>query len=186
MHFIIVPGLNGSDHNHWQSAWESAWLANSTRIAPASWTHPDRDDWTAAIDHAVRQHADDDVVLVTHSLGCYAAAHWLTTSAAPHVRGVFMVAPPDQRAPSFPITLLPTFAGLEPSPLRLPAVLVASDDDPYCTVEAAARLAVNWTVPLVTTGRQGHINSDSDLGLWPLGQRLLTTFVAGLGLTVAT
>jgi len=186
MHFIIIPGLDGSDHNHWQSTWESGWLANSTRIAPASWTHPDRDDWTAAIDHAAGQVADDDVVLVTHSLGCYAAAHWLTTSAAPHVRGVFMVAPPDQRAPAFPTTLLSTFACLEPSPLRLPAVLVASDDDPYCTPEAAARLAVNWAVPLVTTGRLGHINSDSDLGLWPLGQRLLTSFVAGLGLTVAT
>jgi len=38
--FIIIPGLNGSDHNHWQSTWESGWLANSTRIAPASWTQP--------------------------------------------------------------------------------------------------------------------------------------------------
>ena len=80
MHFIIIPGLDGSDHNHWQSRWEADWLTDATRIAPASWTHPDLDDWTAAIDRAVRRRPDDDVVLITHSLGCLAAAHWLITS----------------------------------------------------------------------------------------------------------
>jgi predicted alpha/beta hydrolase family esterase len=188
MHFIIVPGLDGSDHNHWQSRWESDWLPHATRIAPASWTHPDLDDWTAAIDQAVKECASDDVVLITHSLGCLAASHYLTTSVRPaaefpSVRGVFLVAPPDRLAPTFPTSLLPIFTAIDPAPLGLPAVLVVSEDDPYCTVEAAARLATGWAVPLVTTGRQGHINSDSDLGLWPLGQGLLTSFLAGLSVS---
>ena len=176
MHFIIIPGLDGSDDNHWQSRWESGWLHGATRIAPASWTHPDLDDWTAAIDSAVRRHPDDDVVLITHSLGCLAAAHWLTT-ASHTVRGVFLVAPPDQLAPTFPTALIPAFASIDPAPLGLPAVLIASEDDPYCTVEAADRLATAWAVPLITTGRHGHLNSDSDLGEWPVGRQLLTTFL---------
>ena len=179
MHFIIIPGLDGSDHNHWQSRWESGWLPAATRIAPASWTNPDLTDWTAAIDRAVS--GRDDVVLITHSLGCLAAAHWLTTTSAPSVRGVFLVAPPDQLAATFPAALLSTFVPLSPSPLSVPAVLVVSEDDPYCTVDAAGRLAAGWAVPLITTGRQGHINSDSGLGLWPAGQDLFTSFLAGLG-----
>ena len=180
MHHIIVPGWNGSDAAHWQSVWESDWL-QATRIEPASWSHPDRDDWTAALDRAV-QKADDDVVFIAHSLGCFAVAHWLTrTPDASRVRGVFLVAPPDQRAETFPAETLASF--IEPNPVKigLPAVLVASEDDPYCSVDGATRMAGEWQVPLITIGRQGHINSDSDLGLWPVGQGLLTAFKAGLG-----
>ena len=79
MQHIIVPGWNGSGASHWQSVWESGWLPDAIRIEPASWDHPDRDDWTAAIERAV-QKADDEVVLITHSLGCFAVAHWLTST----------------------------------------------------------------------------------------------------------
>jgi predicted alpha/beta hydrolase family esterase len=177
--YIIVPGWNGSDAAHWQSVWESGWLAGATRIAPASWTHPDRDDWTAAIERSVKD-ADDDVLIVAHSLGCFAVAHWLTGTPNARVRGVFLVAPPDQRAETFPADLLATFVDPAPVPIGLPAVLIASTDDPYCSVEAAARMTAEWQIPLITTGRDGHLNSDSDLGDWPDGQNLLTAFRAGL------
>ncbi len=39
MRVVIVPGINGSDADHWQSHWErssSGWK----RIAPASWDEP--------------------------------------------------------------------------------------------------------------------------------------------------
>jgi predicted alpha/beta hydrolase family esterase len=183
MRFIIIPGLDGSDDNHWQSRWESGWLPATTRIAPASWTHPDLGDWTAAIDRAVRRRPNDDVVLVAHSLGCLAAAHWLTTSSRT-VRGAFLVAPPDHLTESFPTALIPTFASIDHAPLGLPAVLIASSNDPYCTVEAADRLATTWAVPLVITGHHGHLNSDSDLGMWPLGRQLFISFLAGLGFSV--
>ncbi|MGW6282588.1 RBBP9/YdeN family alpha/beta hydrolase [Kribbella sp. NPDC055071] len=180
MHYIIVPGWNGSDGDHWQSIWASDWLPAATRIAPASWTHPDRDDWTSAIERSV-QDADDEVVLVAHSLGCFAAAEWLTGTTSTRVRGVFLVAPPDQRAETFPADLLATFLAPDPVAIGVPAVLVASEDDPYCSVDAAARMAAEWRTPLITTGLQGHINSDSNLGAWHLGQSLLTAFTAGLG-----
>jgi predicted alpha/beta hydrolase family esterase len=191
MHFIIVPGLDGSDRNHWQSAWESDWLPDATRITPASWTHPDRDDWVTAIDRAMDGRSPagdrppDDVILITHSLGCLAATHWLTTSPSATVRGVFLVAPPDPLGPTFPTALLESFVPFEPAPLDVPAVLVVSEDDPYCTLDAADRLATGWDVPLINAGHHGHLNSDSDLGLWPFGQDLLTSFLAGLGQRIA-
>jgi predicted alpha/beta hydrolase family esterase len=183
MRFVIVPGLDGSDDRHWQSRWETDWLPSPVRIQPSSWTTPDLDDWSRAITTAVP--AEGDVVFIAHSLGCLAVAHWLTTGSplVTAVRGAFLVAPPDQLASTFPTTRLPTFASLPASPLGLPGVLVASDNDPYCTVEAATRLATCWEVPLVATGRHGHLNSESDLDVWPSGQRLLTSFLAGLGVS---
>jgi predicted alpha/beta hydrolase family esterase len=124
------------------------------------------------------------VVFVAHSLGCYAVAHWLAAAASSDrapVRGAFLVAPPDQRAETYPAELLSTFLDSEPVAASVPAVLVASDNDPYCSIDAAARIADDWQIPLVTTGELGHINSESKLADWVLGQRLLTSFVAGLG-----
>jgi predicted alpha/beta hydrolase family esterase len=177
--FIVVPGLDGSDQNHWQSTWEADWLTTTTRITPASWTHPDRDDWTAAISDAIG-FADEPVVLIAHSLGCLAVAHWLTTVGSPTVRGAFLVAPPDQLAPTFPVDQIPTFTDQRATRLPVPGVLVASDNDPYCTIDAATRLATGWQIPLITTGSHGHLNSDSNLGAWPYGQALFTSFLAGL------
>jgi serine hydrolase len=184
MTFVIVPGLDGSDEHHWQSVWESSWLPSAICIEPSSWTTPDLDDWSKAITTAVDR-AGSDVVFIAHSLGCLAVAHWLTSVRTNAVRGAFLVAPPDQLAPTFPKALLPTFNSLPATPLNLPAVLVASDNDPYCTVQAASRLATDWVIPLITTGLQGHINSDSDLGPWLDGQALLTAFLSGLGMTSA-
>lgn len=182
MHYIIVPGWNGSDSEHWQSVWAAGWLPEATRITPASWTHPDRDDWVDAIEQCVRASDSEEVVLIAHSLGCFAVAQWLASDSGADraVRGAFLVAPPDQTAETFP-DLLATFLDPDPIAISTPALLVASDNDPYCTPEAAARMAGEWGIPLVTTGEQGHINSESGLGDWLLGQSLLTSFVAGLG-----
>ncbi|MGW7682766.1 RBBP9/YdeN family alpha/beta hydrolase [Kribbella sp. NPDC054772] len=77
MTFVIIPGLDGSDERHWQSRWESDWLADAVRIQPASWSAPDLADWSDAITRAVEK-APGAIVFITHSLGCHALAHWLT------------------------------------------------------------------------------------------------------------
>ena len=101
-HSVIVPGIGGSGPAHWQSRWEVG-LRDARRIAPASWDDPDLDDWVAAIDRTV-DHADPVPVLVAHSLGCLAVAHWAlrTHDASERVAGAFLVAPPDPARPEFP------------------------------------------------------------------------------------
>lgn len=176
MRFVIVPGLDGSDESHWQSRWEADWGSLAVRIEPLSWTEPDLDDWDKAIAAAVTR-ADSDVVLVAHSLGCLVAAHW----AAQHpesVSGVFLVAPPDRFGPSFPAGLVPSFATLAEKPLNIPGLVVYSDDDPYCTPEAAQRQAAKWGLPLTSVGPYGHLNSASGLHGWETGRSLLTALLA--------
>jgi uncharacterized protein len=177
MTFVIIPGLDGSDEQHWQSSWETSLPA--VRIRPSSWSAPDLTDWTAAITRAVSA-ATGDIVFITHSLGCHAVAHWLRVVGSPSVRGAFLVAPPDPLAPTFPVDRLPSFTSLPAAPLGVPAVLLASTDDPYCGIDAAGRMGKAWEAPLIALDHLGHINSDTDLGPWTTGRQLLTAFLAGL------
>ena len=176
--YVILPGIDGSDERHWQTMWEQEWGTAAVRIAPASWSAPDLDDWVraaqAAYDEASRR--DDRVVLVAHSLGCWVAAEWL--SPATPVAGAFLVAPPDPRGPGFPRERLATFTDLTAQPLSCPATVVGSLNDTYCTPEAAATFATDWNATLHVTGPHdphGHLNSDSALGSWQQGRDLLAT-----------
>lgn len=174
--YVVIPGINGSDERHWQSRWESQWGADAVRIAPASWDEPDLRDWVAAV-HTAHQAAasrDGQVVLVAHSLGCWAAARWLAETRPGDVVA-FLVAPPDTRAPSFPRDEAPTFVDVSARPLPCPGLLVTSDDDPYCDAAASTSFARGWQVRHHSVGDQGHINSGSGVGDWPAGRELLRT-----------
>lgn len=175
MRYVIVPGINGSDEQHWQSIWQAEWEPTVSRISPSSWDEPDLEDWCAALDRAAAGAVP--AVFVAHSLGCHAVTAWLARrpNAA---RGVFLVAPPDTAGPRFPPEAA-TFATVTPEPLGVPGVLVTSQNDPYCTPEAAAQLAAAWRVDHIDVGLVGHVNSASGLGRWDFGHALLTAFTAG-------
>ncbi|GAA1953275.1 alpha/beta hydrolase [Catenulispora subtropica] len=178
MRYVVIPGIGGSGPEHWQTLWENAWGARASRVRPASWDEPDLDDWCEALTRAVAR-SGPDVVLVGHSLGCLAAAVWLSRETRPSIRGAFLVAPPAVDAPSFPAAEAGSFIPVEPAPLTAPALVVSSDDDPYCDPESARRLAAAWHAGHVTVGRAGHINAASGLGAWPAGRKLLDAFLAG-------
>ncbi|ROR80316.1 hypothetical protein SAMN06295974_2524 [Plantibacter flavus] len=173
MSIITMPGIGGSDDAHWQSQWERETPA-IRRFAPASWDEPDLDDWSAALDRAV---ADEPAILVAHSLSCLLAVRWAAANPA-RVAGLFLVAAPDPDGPRFPRVAAAFAEDLDARP-PVPAVLVTSDDDPYCSEARAAEFAAMWGVPRISVGRQGHVNSASGLGAWPEGRRLLTAFSAG-------
>jgi predicted alpha/beta hydrolase family esterase len=173
--YVIVPGIDGSDGQHWQTVWERQWGASAVRISPASWSAPDLDDWVGAVqeayDDASRQ--DGHVVLVAHSLGCWAAATWLIQNPSTPIGGAFLVAPPDPHGPAFPRRAAATFIDVSAQPLPCPALVVGSADDPYCAAEAAAGFAARWGARWHPAGAYGHINSVSGLDAWPHGRELL-------------
>ncbi|MET7666231.1 alpha/beta hydrolase [Streptomyces sp. NPDC005356] len=39
--YVLIPGIDGSDEQHWQSLWEKRWGASAVRIAPTSWRQPE-------------------------------------------------------------------------------------------------------------------------------------------------
>jgi predicted alpha/beta hydrolase family esterase len=177
MRFVLIPGINGSDEDHWQSIWQAEWGLSATRIAPSSWDEPGLDDWCRAIDRAVDEARSGDVVLVAHSLGCLAAISW-AARRLPTIRGVFLVAPPDPDGPNFP-AVATTFTAVDPAPLAVPGLIVSSENDPYCSTDVGVRMADAWQLDRVGAGLVGHVNSASRLGRWDFGRALLTAFAAG-------
>lgn len=178
MRFVMVPGIDGSDDEHWQSIWERELGSSAERLAPSSWSDPDLADWCDALDRCVP--ADRPSLLIAHSLGCLAVARWAASRDPRAARGVVLVAPPDPSGPRFPDTAA-TFIGLPVEPLPIPGLVIASDDDPYASPRATGQLASGWRVPVVSVGAAGHLNSASGLGGWPAGRALITAFRAGLG-----
>ena len=64
---------------------------------------------------------------------------------------------------------------LAPVLQRLPfrSLLLASQDDPYCTFARAQAFASAWGSEFIDCGCRGHLNADSGLGDWPEGHRLV-------------
>ena len=60
--------------------------------------------------------------------------------------------------------------------LPCPALIVASEDDPYASLDYARRLAVHWRASFVNLGCKGHINAASNLDDWQQGLQLLHDF----------
>jgi predicted alpha/beta hydrolase family esterase len=168
---LIVPGIGNSGPDHWQSRWQQK-HAGLSRIAVDDWDRPERSHWVAAIERAVLA-LGPDTLIVAHSMGCLALAHWASAPHAP-ARGALLVAPPDPLGPAFPAAAH-GFAPLPEQRLDIPTIMVASDDDPYAAIEHAQHYAQAWGSTLHRIGKLGHINAASGLMDWDAGWHLLAS-----------
>ncbi|BAJ76586.1 predicted esterase of the alpha/beta hydrolase fold [Microbacterium testaceum StLB037] len=177
--YVIVPGIGGSGEQHWQTRWERRWRDAAVRVAPRSWDEPELEDWVDAVDRAVTDRAGsgDEVILVAHSLGCWAAAGWEARPAHAEVAGMLLVAPPDPDGDVFPRAAASSFVGVEVRPLSCRSVVVASSDDPYCPIEVAERFASGWGSAFRDAGGLGHLNTASGLDEWEWGRTVLAELV---------
>ena len=166
---LIVPGYRGSGPEHWQTHLERK-LAAARRVVMPSWTEPRREAWVAALEHEVARCAEPPV-LVAHSLGCIAVAHWAATSRR-RAAGALLVAPCDVDR-SVLSGVLRDFAPLPRGKLEFPSLITASTDDPYLDVERARDVAHDWGSRLHVLGPRGHINVASGFGPWFEGETLL-------------
>lgn len=169
---VIVPGLGGSAHDHWQSHWARKFGA--CRVEQADWERPELSTWIDSLLKTVEQSPDS--LLVAHSLGCILITHAAKRLPDLAVRGAFLVAPADiDKSPAVPAHLS-SFANIPLQPLPFPSVTVISDNDPYVSPERARALASAWQSQLIDVGAYGHINVASGFGAWPEGEELLLTF----------
>jgi predicted alpha/beta hydrolase family esterase len=176
---LLVPGLEGSGPDHWQTRWEAK-LSTARRVEQESWTRPVRDAWASRLSEAV--HAGDParpIVLVAHSLGVVAVAHAAPLLRPGLVRGAFLVSPADVESEALP-GVDPAFAPIPRDPLPFPSVLVASRTDPHCTFERAEDLAYAWGSAITDAGDVGHINVESGHGPWPEGTMRFAGFLKTL------
>lgn len=170
---LILPGIGGSGPEHWQTRWERL-HPEYRRIEMPDWDAPQRDVWLERIDAAVKA-AHSLPVVVAHSLGCLALAHWATRGGV--LRAALLVAVPDPEAPLYP-EAAKSFAPVPLARLGFRTRVVASRDDPYGGFEHAMRCSGAWGSELCDVGRAGHINADSRLGDWEAGEALLRGLLA--------
>jgi predicted alpha/beta hydrolase family esterase len=164
---LIVPGLRNSDVHHWQSLWQSS-LPHSKRIHVDNWDTADLHKWTTGINKELAR-LDKPAVIIAHSFGALASA----SVAAKHpekIAALFLVAPADPD--KFGIA-----KHLPQQPLRVPAKIIASTNDPWLTDSKAAYWALQWGADFLRLKNVGHINSESNLGFWPEGIQQLQQLV---------
>jgi uncharacterized protein len=173
---LIVPGYTNSGPFHWQTLWESRHPAY-VRVNQKDWDRPDVGDWTKQLNTHI-QDSDKPVLLIAHSLGCINVAHW-SAKYKGRILGAFLVAPPDVESPVCPAEIR-GFAPVPMAELPFPSLVIASANDPYCTVKRAESFAYAWKSSFFNVGKKGHINTSSDLGVWEEGEALLNGFLTSL------
>ncbi|WP_421723647.1 RBBP9/YdeN family alpha/beta hydrolase [Bauldia sp.] len=173
---LIVPGLNGSGPEHWQTYWEHE-IPGAVRVVQADWDRPRRAPWVAALVAAVDAHPG--AFIVAHSLGGPTVAWAVEDRLLRDVSGAMLVAPPDVDDIGRIEDPLRDFTPMPLSRFPFPTVLVASQNDPYSTITRARFFARRWGAEFVNVGDEGHINADSGLGDWPEGKAILARLMGG-------
>ena len=180
LHVLVLPGWQNSGPRHWQSRWEA--LHGDVRVEQSDWMHPLRGDWMMRLDEAIGElearEAAPRVALVAHSLGCQLVAAWAAHSRkTARVRAALLVAPPDVEREEVRATLH-SFTPIVRQPLPFPSLAVISTDDPFCALDRAREMAIDWGSQVLEVGPRGHLNADSGLGDWLEGRQLLADLLA--------
>ena len=165
---LLVPGYSGGGPKHWMRVWHAA-NPSWTRMALADWMSTSPEEWDRALAQALAS-LPEPALVIAHSLGCITVARYAARGGR-KIAGAFLVAPGDiELAADLP--MLRGFGPIPREPLPFPAIVAASTNDPYTTVERARGFAAAWGADFRVIGGFGHINSDSDLGEWPVGQAM--------------
>lgn len=163
---LIIPGLNDSPPDHWQS-WLQAQHRGSVRVVQRDWATPDLDRWAARIGSTVERSGAGPWIAVAHSFGALALARHLALEGAGDFAAALLVAPADPD--KFGLAeLLPTRG------LPVPATMVLSRNDPWLAHAAGQRLARRWGCHAVDLGEAGHINPASGYRALPFASRWVT------------
>lgn len=178
---LLVPGINNSGPDHWQSRWENE-LPSAKRVELGRWDDPVRNHWINQLNLAIHK-AGRPVVLVAHSLGCHAIAWWAefeqTVRCFPVV-GALLVAPPNVEGAEVDHRLR-RFGPVIQGRLPFHSMVVASSDDPYASWGQSKRMSRKWGSQLIDAGSLGHINAASSIGSWPYGRFLLRRLLRAAG-----
>lgn len=169
---LIIPGWGNSGEGHWQTLWAER-VPGASRVVMPDWDRPERAAWVEALDRAIASTlaaTGRAPVLVAHSLGCLAVAHWARTARHP-VEAALLVAPADVERTDR--SVLGSFGPAPTGRLGFRSIVVASDDDPYIRPTRAVTLTATWGGRLVLLRGAGHINAASGHGEWPDGLALL-------------
>lgn len=171
IHTVIVPGVGGSEHDHWQS-WLQRQLKSCSRVQQQDWNKPVLHKWVEQFVKTV-QSIQEPIQIVAHSFGC------LTTVAAlaqhpelnQNIKNLVLVAPANPArfgdagfARESQNDYQQYFHQLK---LQVPTQMIISENDPWLNFQDALQLAKAWKIRPKNLGQVGHINVASGFGPFP-------------------
>lgn len=171
IHTVIVPGVGGSEHDHWQS-WLQRQLKSCSRVQQQDWNKPVLHEWIEQFFKTV-QSIQEPIQIVAHSFGC------LTTVAAlaqhpelnQKIKNLVLVAPANPArfgdagfARESQNDYQQYFHQLK---LQVPTQMIISENDPWLNFQDALQLAKAWKIRPKNLGQVGHINVASGFGPFP-------------------
>ena len=171
IHTVIVPGVGGSEHDHWQS-WLQRQLKSCSRVQQQDWNKPVLHTWVEQFVKTV-QAIQEPIQIVAHSFGC------LTTVAAlaqhpelnQKINNLVLVAPANPArfgdagfARESQNDYQQYFHQLK---LQVPTQMIISENDPWLNFQDALQLAKAWKIRPKNLGQVGHINVASGFGPFP-------------------
>jgi uncharacterized protein len=177
---VIVPGLGDSGPQHWQTLWEHNY--NAARVRQDHPEAPTPQSWSARLQEVIEA-TPGELVLVGHSCGALNIVHWADlygahqSEGSERVKGALLVGPSDPELEDT-TRIYPALRNMAPlpmQPLPFPALVVASENDPYVTFERAEEMAEAWGADLISAGEAGHISFENGgFGPWEDGEVLLS------------
>jgi uncharacterized protein len=166
---VTVPGLHGSEGAHWQT-WLERQYRGSKRVEQDDWDAPHFETWTARLADTLAGERGP-VVLAAHSFGCLVTANALARGRiAADVAGILFVAPASPEK----FVFAGEFAARR---VGVPAIMVASETDPWMPLESARSLAASLGCAFVNLGDAGHINTAAGFGPWPRAKYWVDTLI---------
>jgi hypothetical protein len=160
---LIIPGLNDSPPEHWQS-WLQSHHRDAVRVVQHDWRTPDLERWSGRIAATLARAGAGSWIAVAHSFGVLALARHLAMDPDAGIAAALLVAPADPD--KFGLgDLLPSRA------LPVTATMVLSQSDPWLDHAVGRRWAARWGCHVVDLGHAGHINASSGHRTLPLAQR---------------
>lgn len=171
MHTVIVPGVGGSDYDHWQS-WLQRQLVSCSRVQQNDWNHPLLSSWIANFVNTVNR-IDSPIQIVAHSFGCLTTVAAINENPelAKKIQKLILVAPANPSRfgeNGFARNSLTDYATyFHQLKIKIPTSMIISENDPWLNFEDALGLAKAWNVHPINLGHVGHINVESGFGPFP-------------------
>jgi predicted alpha/beta hydrolase family esterase len=169
---LVIPGLNDSGPAHWQTWLQGQYGRRALRVEQDDWARPDLDRWVQRVEVTLARHPRVRWVAVAHSFGCLALLRYLALGGE-GVQAAVLAAPADPE--KFGVA-----SRLPQSHLAVPAVLLASENDPWMRFDAACARGRVWGAQLVSLGDAGHINTEAGFGPLPQAKTLVELMVQRL------
>ncbi|ANF82138.1 esterase [Acinetobacter sp. NCu2D-2] len=170
-HTLIVPGVGGSEYEHWQS-WLQRGLMQCSRVEQKDWNHPVLATWVKEfVQHVVT--IKGDIEIVAHSFGCLTsvAALFQHPELTRKIKKLILVAPanPERFGENgFARESQSNYgAYFHQLNIKVPTVMLISENDPWLSFDDAQALAKSWHLKPINLGQVGHVNVASGFGPFP-------------------